>query len=254
MKVLVTFAVDAEFAPWRKLCGFRRIVFARYAIYEGQTGDSTVRVVLTGMGGENARRAMRAVLEDQPNVCISSGLAGGLKPEYRPGAVLAAREVGEVQGGRVVKSDPELLAVAADCGATTVDCFLASSCVVMTSEDKQRLGQSGDAVDMESFPVLAAAGGRGIPSVAIRAVADPVEEDLPLDFSRVVDQQGHVRYLRLIAQVAVRPHRLPGLIRLGRESRRAAEKLAGFLDRYIPALANLQAQREKEMAEEVAAT
>jgi hypothetical protein len=41
---------------------------------------------------------------------------------------------------------------------------------------------------------------------------------------------------RVLGQVAMRPQSLPGLVRLGRKSKQAAESLAEFLDRYILAL------------------
>lgn len=254
MKVLVTFAVDAEFAPWRRLRKFRRATLQPHPMYEAQIGENAVRVVLTGMGWENARRAVQTVLEDLPDVCISSGLAGGLRPGYRPGEILAARHVGEVKGGRVMRSDAELLEAAASCGAQIVDMFLSSRWLVVSADEKRRIGQFGDAVDMESFRVFAAASGRGVPSVAIRAVADPVELDLPLDFSQVINERGQIRSARLLALVAARPSRLSGLIRLGRTSWRAAASLAQLLDRYVAALVDRAAHREGYVLEEVTAT
>ena len=59
MKILVTFALETEFAPWRKLRAFRRVGSESHALYEAQTGDAQVKVALTGIGQENARRALR---------------------------------------------------------------------------------------------------------------------------------------------------------------------------------------------------
>ncbi|HEX2714014.1 MAG TPA: hypothetical protein VHM88_17610, partial [Candidatus Acidoferrales bacterium] len=174
MKILVTMAVDAEFAPWRRLRAFNPIAVPACgdkAAYEARMENGVVRVLLTGVGEENARQAIHAALEeDVPDVCISSGLAGGLKPAYRPGEILAARSVGEMQGGRVMKSDPTLLRIAADQGARSAELFLTAKGLVRASQEKQRLGRFGDAVEMESFPVLAASCGRNIPYVAIRAI------------------------------------------------------------------------------------
>jgi len=253
MKILVTFAVQTEFAPWRRFRGFRRVGSApRLAIYETQAGQNIVQVALTGMGPENARRAMCAVLEGAPDVCISAGLAGALKPVHRPGEVLAARQVGDVRGSRLVESSTPLLAVASECGAKIVDLFLTSDKIVATSAEKRRLGRFADAVEMESETVLSAALSRGIPGVAIRAVGDEVSDDLPYSFERASDAQGRIRLARVFAQVARRPHRLPGLLRLGRQCRATSTRLAQFLDVYVGMLAPQTKSQEMESA--VAAT
>ncbi|MGB6430025.1 MAG: hypothetical protein WBF06_05535, partial [Candidatus Acidiferrales bacterium] len=79
MRAVVTFAVNAEFAPWRRLREFRRVRSAAPVWYEYSAAEGLkVRVVLTGMGESLARLAAREALADGADVCISSGLAGGL--------------------------------------------------------------------------------------------------------------------------------------------------------------------------------
>jgi adenosylhomocysteine nucleosidase len=92
-------------------------------------------------------------------------------------------------------------------------------------------------VEMESFELLRAASARGIPAVAVRAISDTVDEDLPLDMNQVFTEAGQVSIPRVLGQVARRPQALPGLVRLGRQSQDAAESLARFLDAYLPVLA-----------------
>ncbi len=243
MKVLVTFAVEAEFAPWRRRRDFRRAVlpahpvYGEKSVYEGQMGNCTVRVLLTGMGWENAGWAVHAALDqDVPDACISSGLAGGLSPAYRPGEILAARKVSEADGAGVMHSDPALLKTASDHGARVVDSFLTSRRLVVQAEEKQRMGRFGDAAEMESFPVLAAACSRSVPSIAIRAIADAADEDLPLDFGRALTPQGQVSIARALQQLARRPRALPALGPFVQQCRRAAHSLAEFLDVYVGSL------------------
>ncbi len=237
MKALVTFAVGTEFAPWRDLRSFRSISVSPHPTYEAFLGDVAVRVVLTGMGTENASRAVRAAVEDPPDVCIATGLAGGLKPAHRSCQLLAARRIGEASGRSEMESSDELLRAAADCGAHVVELFLTSEKVVVASREKLRLGHVADAVDMESYAVLAEATRQGVPGVAIRAISDTCETDLPYDFSRVVDSRGHIRPARLLGEIVRWPQGLLALLRLARDSRRAAESLAQFLDVYVGSLA-----------------
>jgi nucleoside phosphorylase len=234
MKILVTFALENEFAPWRKLRRFRRASVEELdQTYEAEVGSVDVRVVLTGAGRFAARRSLGRAFDCQPDMCIASGLAGALKPDYRPGAVLAARTVADVNGMRLIRSDAGLVARAGDSGARVVETFLVADRVVAAAEEKKSLGVSGDAVDMESVFVLSAAAHHRVRAVAIRAISDGVESDLPLDFDRTFNERGAVSVPRVLRQIVARPHRIGGLIRLAQESERAATALAGFLDAYV---------------------
>ena len=116
------------------------------------------------------------------------------------------------------------------------------------------MASSGDVVEMESYFVLRAAAGAHVPAVAVRAISDAVEEDLPMDFNRVLDSQGAVRMRRLVGELAREPRRISGLVRFGMRSRRAAHALADFLDRYLLALDHDWKSAESIALREVAAT
>jgi adenosylhomocysteine nucleosidase len=234
MRVLITFALANEFAPWRKLRGFQRVSVDSWdQTYAAEVGDCDVRVVVTGAGRFATQRSLSRAFDHSPELCIASGLCGGLKPAYAPGDVLAARAVADVAGTRLIQSDLELVTRAGATGAKVVDKFLVSDRVVATAETKRALGASGDAVDMESLYVLAAAWQRGVRTIAIRAVSDAADSDLPLDFDRVFSARGEVSVPKVVGQLMRRPGRLPGLLRLANESERAASALAHFLDAYL---------------------
>ncbi|HTW22915.1 MAG TPA: hypothetical protein VMD78_04910 [Candidatus Baltobacteraceae bacterium] len=234
MKILVTFALENEFAPWRKMRRFQRAcVDAWDHTYVAKVGPADVRVVLTGAGRFAVQQSLRNAFDQAPDVCIVSGLAGALKPDYRPGAILAARTVADLYGTRLMRGDGELISKAGECGARIVEKFLVSDRVVSTADEKKALGASGDAVDMESLYILAAAAHSDVPAVAIRAISDDVGSNLPLDFDRTFNERGAVSVPRVLKQLVARPHRIGGLIRLAHESERAAAALAGFLDAYV---------------------
>ncbi|MGB6199700.1 MAG: hypothetical protein WA871_11580 [Candidatus Acidiferrales bacterium] len=251
MRAVVTFAVNAEFAPWRRFRAFRCIRSAAPGWYEYEAGESlSVRVVLTGMGEQLARAAARAALQDGADVCISAGLAGGLRAGQHTGDVLVAQVVVKDREPVAVASDPDLLVLATECGARQVSRFVTTREVVARAADKKRLGQRADAVEMESLAVLAEAAVRGVPAVAIRAIADTVDFDLPFDFSTARDGAGQIRVSKVLAAVALRPQRIPALLRLARDCRRAASGLAAFLDAYTGCLA----ERYKSTKSELLAT
>ena len=180
-------------------------------------------------------------------MCISSGVAGSLRATYRVGEVFVAREVMELESGRTIAANRELVEAAEKRGIRLAERLLSSANMVVTAEGKSRLGRMAEAVEMESFAVLTEAAGRKIPAVAIRAISDAADQDLPLDFSGVLDDEGKVKTSKAARSLARAPHKLPALLRLGRDTRLAATKLAEFLDGYIVDLA-ARAERSSEMA------
>jgi len=240
MRILVTFALENEFALWRTVRTFHRGKWGRAEAFFADIEGATVGVVLTGAG---LRQAARMALEigrgdDEPaSFCISSGFAGALRAESAIGEILVARSVyaeyAQPDSCTHVPCSGALLSFASECGATVVDRIYSVDRAIVTAEEKRALAGVADAVDMESFEILLQAGGWGSPAVAIRAVSDVAGEDLPLDMNRVFTEDGKVSIPRVLGQVALHPQSVPGLVRLGKNSKRAAESLARFLDAYV---------------------
>lgn len=207
-----------------------------------------MRVVLTGMGQERAQVAIRAAFALRPDICISAGLAGALRPGFRPGDVLAARLVSEAGEPLAVASHRDLLSEARACGAQVVERFVTSKTIVAHAEEKRVLGAEADAVEMESYAILAEAARHGVPAVAIRAISDAMDFDLPYDFSGADDGQGHIRAGKVIWRVLQRPSGFPALLRLARDCRIGARKLAEFLDVYASSLNSRLIPVESELA------
>jgi len=235
MNILVTFAVEAEFAPWRSRRKFRRLP-GDWPRFEAKLGGANVRAVLTGMGRTHALEAARRVLPDRPDICISTGLAGALRSGYRPGEVVVARLVSEVGEPVAVARHAELLSTAVDCGARQVERFATSRTLVARAEEKLRLGAQAEAVEMESYTILAEAARHGVPAVAVRSISDTVEFDLPYDFERARDSRGQIRIAGIAAQVLRHPSGVPALFALARDCRIAARHLSDFLDIYTGTL------------------
>ena len=252
MKVLVTFAVEAEFAPWRRLRQFSQSDLGDVRAYSAQVKDAELVVLLTGVGGRRAwAEATKVIWDGNVDVCISSGLAGALREEHRPGEVLAAKGVYATSRKKVIPSDPALLELARACGAKIVDAFYGVDHVLVRSSEKCDLGAKADAVEMESGDVMLEAIAFGAKAIAIRAISDAVGEDLPLDFNRVTSESGEVSITKVLAQAAAHPGSIPKLIRFGWQSRSAAERLASVLDDCIQ---NLVATDIMKQTTEVSAT
>jgi adenosylhomocysteine nucleosidase len=235
VRVLLTFAVEPEFAALRKLRDFAESSVGEQALYSAQIGRAAVDVVLTGMGPANATRAVSAALAASADytICICSGFCGSLKAEHPVGDILVARAVAPVSGKKTIQCSRGLVGEARADGAKVVNKFFSSDEIIARAEEKARLAPFADAVDMESFSILEATSSQELSSVAIRVVSDRFDQDMPVDFSTTVDDKGKVRVGGVLKQVAYHPLQIPALIRLGRESKTAAQGLANFLEAYI---------------------
>src|ERR1700730_10952760 len=96
MKILVTFALENEFAAWRAMRKFRPGKWGEADVYRAEVGFAEVGVVLTGAGPKQAHLEAAKVLGTDPdsiNLCVSSGLAGAPKSGYQIRQVFAGRSV-----------------------------------------------------------------------------------------------------------------------------------------------------------------
>ncbi len=250
MRILVTFAVDAEFAPWRRRHAFIRDAISIpdppmnrpfYERFEGNVYGNNVDVLLTGIGWEDlftniATKALRDLLKKKPDFCISTGLAGGLNEELRLGEIVAATRVILSRKDEKVFSHKRLLKLAEACGARVVSTMITETHIVGETSAKATLSTFGDCVEMESYYVLQSATGTQIPAIAVRAISDHRTHELPLDFNRILERNGAVKKRQLIGELVHHPLGLPGLIRFGWQSWRATHSLADFLDEFLLSL------------------
>lgn len=260
MRILVTFAIKAEFSPWASRHPFVPYEFENWErrrefdLFKANIGHDEITTLLTGMGRESAAKAMSSIPIDLHDLCISTGLAGSLDAGIVPGDVVVAGASEAVNQHRKATSDAILVDLAASSGAKPVQFSLTSEKIVKTAEEKEELSRTGSIVEMESAHILRAAIRRGVPCVAVRAISDAADEDLPVDFSRILDARGHLKMGGLLKEVGLSPHRIPMLIQFGRQSRAAAKSLADFLDRYISTISRNWASLPHPKIEEVSAT
>lgn len=208
LPLLVTFAVRTESRPFRR---------------RGRRNPG-VAILETGMGRANAEKALLAMLEThRPTLVISSGFAGGLKPELGFGDVVFAAD--------------DALPIAADlvaAGAVVVR-FRPVERVLSTALEKQLLRQmtGADAVEMESQVIRAICRARHIPSATVRVISDTAQEDLPFDWNEFLTPDYRLRTARLTWALMRSPRTLRTLLAFHRRMRRAAERLATTLTRVI---------------------
>ena len=226
---LITFAVKAESRPflwWLLKSEVRRVLAALIGgpSLSEREAPHKINVVLTGIGPGNAERAFRQVLTGPPPTrTLTCGFAGGLNPSFPLGTVVFSAD-----------EDFDLTPALATAGARPAR-FHHADRVIITTAEKCTLRQTtgADAVDMESAIIRAICRERGIPSATVRIISDAADEDLPLDFNRLMGPNARLRYDRLVVAILKRPRRIPDLIRMGFRARRAARELASVLSCVI---------------------
>jgi adenosylhomocysteine nucleosidase len=199
---LVCFAVKEEANAFRKLA------------------TQGIEIVLTGIGRRNAEKAIRAALAVQkPELVISSGFAGGLRPDLKLGDIVFAAD-------REINLEPVLLAA----GGKPAK-FHCVERIATTAAEKQALRQQtgADAVEMESETIRELCREQRIPIAIVRVILDTANEDLPLDFNKLLDADLRMDAGKLVWRLAKSPAKVVALLRLQKQSAASAEKLARTL-------------------------
>jgi adenosylhomocysteine nucleosidase len=257
MKVLVTFAVEAEFAAWRKLHNFNSFDYQGLQLWKTRAGSADVTVLITGVGKQAASHAMDLMMrmadKDQYfDICISSGLAGALCDNLRVGDIVAPKELlaelhhGDLHSDRITV-DGDLRQAALQQGAKDANCLFTTDQILVKASQKKSCASRAQSVDMESFEVVKQACAWGARSVVVRAISDAASEDLPINFNRTLTPRHQVSVAKVLMELVQNPFALPALIRFGQQSRRAAETLASFLESYVSGLKDLAPiERQRE--------
>ena len=185
-----------------------------------QRRPAGVKVLLTGMGRQNAEATLRAELaRREPRWVMTCGFAVGLNPNFSRGTVIYEADPG-------FPLTTELIYAGAEAAR-----FLCSPQVVNTLTEKQILRQTtrADAVEMESGAIRAICNEHGIASATVRVISDAAHENMPLDFNRMMTAHMRINYLKLIGALLRAPAKIGPLIQFQRQTRAAARQLAEVL-------------------------
>ena len=205
-------------------------------------------VIVGGAGRENAAAATRFAVERYaPELIVSAGFAGGLRPELRPGDLVLCENVWSVEGPperwtpetALSRSLPDPAALPRGLEviesmlirATRMDC-LSVPRVVAASQGKRWIGSRFPVgiVDMESYWVTDAAARLDVPAIVVRSVVDPVEQNLPPFPTSAAAGGGAAMWVQALKLALSRPRWIPGLVKLAAHANAARGALAEALD------------------------
>jgi adenosylhomocysteine nucleosidase len=150
---------------------------------------------------------------------ISTGWVGALRKDLAPGQACDVSAVIDARTGeRFVVAGP------------SDHCWLVTSPKVADTHEKLRLAETYEAslVDMEAAGIARLAATRGIPFYCIKGISDGYTDQLP-NFNRFISPDGRFRLARFIVFALLRPWHWPALVRMGENSKKAAQNIAESL-------------------------
>ena len=178
-------------------------------------------LVCSGIGAEAGRRAAEALIAlYKPKIMASAGFAGALEPSLRVGDLFVPRCV--VDAGDSSRAETKI-------GKG----ILVSSRSIAGEDQKRSLAKaySAQAVDMEAAAVARSAGIHGIDFLAVKAISDELGFPLP-PMKGFVTADGQFQERKFALFCAVRPWLWLSVLRLARNTGRAAKSLCRWLNQY----------------------
>jgi adenosylhomocysteine nucleosidase len=173
------------------------------------------------------------------DIILICGFAGGLASGLAPGSLIVAASVTDSLSGENFTADSELLQAAESVSLSGLSVrrgtLITGDRVLITAGEKRSFAEQtgGMAVDMETAGAARVAQQYGVPWLAIRAITDGVEDEMPLDFNTLADRSGNIPRGRILLAALTHPWKIPALIQLGKRSALAAENLAVFLEALL---------------------
>lgn len=182
-------------------------------------GDN-ILVFHAGAGPANAERAAHVLIKNGVNRLISWGCAAALSEDFKPGDLLAPAHVLS-EDGTILETDPgwleHLRRMFAGNSAISFGTLTESSVIVALADEKRRIRMETetDALDMETAAIFKVAKQANLPCLAIRAIADPANMDLPPAIVHSMNSQGGMELFKLLFYLPTHPSEIPALIKLG---------------------------------------
>ena len=174
-----------------------------------QLSPSTL-LYIAGMGAKQAQVGAEVLIRENASALLSWGSAGALHSKLSPGNLILPKMVIYPPKGIFSTDDGwhnRLLTRLANQLEVFTEPLAQSLTTLKSRAEKLDFVKQNQAlaVDMESGSVAKAAVKANLPFMAIRAIADPLEQNIPASAFRAINERGRLRPFHLLASLARRP-------------------------------------------------
>ena len=193
-------------------------------------------LVTSGMGIKLAAQAASTLIEAiHPGFLVSVGIAGAVNADLEIGDVVAARNTCVLDQGLAgpFQTLARLSEAAWQASAQTLlagGARLVSGTAVTTRGSQyiqfQPDGMANPVLEMETAGIAQAAAQQGIPLLCLRAISDGPRSPIPFDLEVMMDEDYNLRISKIIKTITGHPQMIPQLVRMGRNTAKAAENAA----------------------------
>ena len=172
--------------------------------------STSTLLYIAGMGAKQAQLAAEALMAKNVSALLSWGCAGALHSKLSPGSLVVPKMVIYPEKG-IFSADKgwhnRLSNRLADQFEIFTEPLVQSTSTLRSRAEKLDFFQQNKAiaVDMESASVAKAAVEADLPFMAIRAIVDPFEQNVPPSFFKAISQRGRLQPFHLLANLARRP-------------------------------------------------
>ena len=204
---------------------------------QGRRGNREIVIVEAGPGPPRAAKATQAMIDAyRPRLTVSAGFAGGLDLRARRQDLVVATSLRNAAGDEIA-IDASAIPSWLDEVPRLHRCRLLSwDRVVRLREEKQELGREHDAlaVDMESFAVAEVCRQRAVDFLAVRAISDAVDDELPPDIGRLLAQRSLAGQVgAALGSILRRPAAVKDLFRLHQNALASSARLRDVLETLV---------------------
>jgi len=208
-----------------------------FIVRQGRHGNREIVLVESGPGGYRAANAAQALIDAyRPRLVVSAGFAGGLDARVRRHDLVVGTSLLNVPAGEITLDPAVRMPWLDEVPNIHRGRLLTFDRVVRLREEKQQLGRRHDAlaVDMESFAVAEVCRRWAVDCVAIRAISDAVDDELPCDIGNLLAQRSFAGQLgAAMGSIFRRPAAVKDLFNLHQNALAASNRLASFLGMLI---------------------
>jgi adenosylhomocysteine nucleosidase len=193
-------------------------------------------LLTSGMGIRRAAQATRALIDvASPQLLVSVGIAGAVNADLEIGDVVASTDTCLLEDGlpgpfqplaRLSQAAWQAAKQALQPGGAGLYIGTAITTHGTQFIQQQAAQPSNPVLEMETAGIAGVAVQQGLPLLSLRAISDGPRAPIPFSLEKMMDGHDNLRSGAIIQTILGHPRMLPQLVRMGRNTRMAADNAA----------------------------